>query len=167
MASSMESVSEQVRATLESLSAEGRQRFLNEKQKYAERQVGESPLLDQLCCLRVVMTELAEGQEQALTEFETTLERRMKMRGGWRKSVIRKVTGEYESPMPWMHPFKLAREGLQPLEQDWEAAIAKGETGERDWASIQQVLEEHRLELPLSEPPMLPEFMPGGVRVYK
>lgn len=167
MASSMESVSERVRAALESLGSEERQGFLDEKKKVLERQVGDSPLLDQLCLLRVVMKMLAEGQEQALTDFETTLEGKMKMRGGWRKSIIRKVPGEYESPMPWLHPFKLAREELQPLEQELEAAVAKGETEERDWASIQQVLEKHRLELPLSEPPLAPEFQPGGVRTYK
>ncbi len=124
MASSMESVSQRVRATLESLGSEERQQFLEEKKKVLEGKVGDSPLLDQLCCLRVVMTELAEGQEQALTEFETTLERRMKMRGGWRKSIIRKVTGEYESPMPWLHPIRLARAALDPVRDELEAAVA-------------------------------------------
>ena len=167
MASSMDSVSENTRATLESLSSEDQQLFLEERGKVLERGVGNSPLLDQLCCLRLIMTRLAEGHEVALKAFDETLGEKVKKRTGWRKSVIRKLSGEYESPMPWMHPFKLAREELQPLEERLEAAVGRGETEELDLSELQRVLERHHLELPLPSPFPPPPFPPGGVRTYK
>ena len=167
MASSMDSVSENTRATLESLSSEDQQLFLEERGKVRERGVGGSPLLDQLCCLRLIMTRLAEGHEVALNAFDETLGDKVKRRAGWRKSVIRKLSGEYESPMPWMHPFKLAREELQPLEERLEAAVGRGETEELDLSELQRVLERHHLELPLPSPFPPPPFPPGGVRTYK
>jgi hypothetical protein len=66
-----------------------------------------------------------------------------------------------------MHPFKLAREELQPLEQQLEAAVDRGETAELDPAELQRVLERHHLELPLPSPFPPPRFPPGGVRTYK
>ena len=167
MASSVDSVSENTRATLESLSSEDQQLFLEERGKVRERGVGDSPLLDQLCCLRLIMTRLAEGHEVALKAFDETLGEKVKKRTGWRKSVIRKLSGEYESPMPWMHPFKLAREELQPLEGRLEAAVGRGETEELDLGELQRVLERHHLELPLPSPFPPPPFPPGGVKTYK
>jgi hypothetical protein len=167
MASSMDSVSENTRATLESLSPEDQQLFLEERRKVLERGVGNSSLLDQLCCLRLIMTRLAEGHEVALNAFDQALGDKLKQRTGWRKSVIRKLSGEYESPMPWMHPFKLAREELQPLEERLEAAVGRGETEELDLSELQRVLERHHLELPLPSPFLPPPFPPGGVRTYK
>jgi hypothetical protein len=163
----MESVSEKVRAALGGLGADEQQLFLKEKSEALERKASDGPLLDQLCFLRLLMAMLAEGHKQAVTDFQATLDGKMKMRGGWRKSIMRKVPSEYESHMPWMHPYKLAREDLQPLEAELAAAVARGETEEKDWALVQQVLDRHRLELPLAVPPLLPEFQPGGVRVYK
>jgi hypothetical protein len=163
----MDSVSENTRATLESLSSEDQQLFLEERGKALERGVSESPLLDQLCCLRLIMTRLAEGHEVALNAFDESLGDKLKQRTGWRKSVIRKLSGEYESPMPWMHPFKLAREELQPLEERLEAAVGRGETEELDLSELQRVLERHHLELPLPSPFPPPPFPPGGVRTYK
>jgi hypothetical protein len=167
MASSMDSVSENTRAMLESLSSEDQQLFLEERGKARERGVGDSPLLDQLCCLRLIMTRLAEGHEVALKAFDETLGDKVKKRTGWRKSVLRKLSGEYESPMPWMHPFKLAREELQPLEERLEAAVGRGETEELDLSELRRVLERHHLELPLPSPFPPPPFPPGGVRIYK
>ena len=167
MASSMDSVSENTRATLESLSPEDQQLFLEERGKVLERGVGGSPLVDQLCCLRLIMTRLAEGHEVALNAFDASLGDKIKKRTGWRKSVILKLSGEYESPMPWMHPFKLAREELQPLEERLEAAVGRGETEELDLSELQRVLERHHLELPLPSPFPPPPFPPGGVRTYK
>ena len=167
MASSMDSVSENTRATLESLSSEDQQLFLEERGKVMERGVGGSPLVDQLCCLRLIMTRLAEGHQLALNAFDESLGDKVKKRTGWRKSVILKLSGEYESPMPWMHPFKLAREELQPLEERLEAAVDRGETEELDLSELQRVLERHHLELPLPSPFPPPPFPPGGVRTYK
>ena len=167
MASSMDSVSENTRAMLESLSSEDQQLFLEERGKVRERGVGGSPLLDQLCCLRLIMTRLAEGHEVALNAFDETLGDKVKRRAGWRKSGIRQLSGEYVSPMPWMHPFKLAREELQPLEERLEAAVGRGETEELDLSELQRVLERHHLELPLPSPFPPPPFPPGGVRTYK
>jgi len=167
MAASMKSVSEKVRATLGGLSSEEQQLFLKEKNEALEGKASDGPLLDQLCFVRLLMAMLAEGHKVAVTDFQATLDGKMHMRGGWRKSIMRKVPSEYESHMPWMHPYKLAREDLQPLEAQLAAAVAKGETEEKDWALIEQVLDRHRLDLPLSVPALLPEFQPGGIRVYK
>ena len=74
MAASIDSVSEAVRATLHTLSREDQSLFLEEKNSYLARRVGDSPLLDQLCCLRVVMTRLSEGYATALARFEEGIE---------------------------------------------------------------------------------------------
>lgn len=167
MASSMASVSENTRATLERLSSEDQQLFLEERGKLRERGADDSPLVDQLCCLRLIMTRLAEGHEVALRAFDETLGDKVEKRTGWRKSVLRKLSGEYESPMPWMHPFKLAREELQPLVERLEAAVDRGDTAELEPGELQRVLERHQLELPLPSPFPPPRFPPGGVRTYK
>jgi hypothetical protein len=167
MAASLESVSENVRARLEGLSAEDQQLFLEAKAKALETGASGGPLVDQLCFVRQLRATLAEAHKAAVTDFQATLDGKMRMRGGWRKSIMRKVPAEYESHMPWMHPYKLAGDELQPLEAELEAAVGRGETEEKDWALIEEVLDRHRLDLPLSEPPLPPEFQPGGVRVYK
>ena len=167
MAVSIDSVSDAVRATLQALGHQDQSLFLEEKNRYLEGPVGDSTLLDQLCCLRVVMTRLSEGYAAALGRFEERLEEKTEMPGGWRESVTRKLPGEFESPMPWLHPFKLAREELHPLEEEWEAALARGETEARDSARLQEVLDRHELQLPLPSPDIEPKFRPGAVRVYK
>ena len=167
MAASIDSVSAAVRATLQTLSRQDQSLFLEEKDRHLERPVDDSPLLDQLCCLRVVMTRLSEGYAAALRRFEEALAAKTEMPGGWRKSVTRKLPGEFESPMPWLHPFKLAREDLCPLEEEWEAALARGETEARDSARLQEVLDSHELQLPLPSPDIEPRFRPGAVRVYR
>ena len=167
MAASIGSVSEAVRATLHALSPEDQKLFLEAKDRCLAGRMGESPLLDQRCCLWVVMTRLAEGYATALARFEEGLEAKTRMPGGWRKSVTRKLPGEFESPMPWLHPFKLAREDLRPLEEELEAALARGETATRDLGRLREVLERHELQLPLPSPHIEPKFRPGAVRVYK
>jgi hypothetical protein len=161
MASSMDSVCESVRVTLERLAAEDQRLFLEEKERCVEERLPDSPLLDQLCCLRLVMTRLSEGYARALAAFEDNLERRSKMGEGWRRSTARKVAGEYESPMPWVHPFRLAREELEPLEEELQAAVATGETEQRDPGRLLEVLEKHELGLPLPSPHVQPRFRPG------
>jgi hypothetical protein len=167
MADSIDAVSEAARAVLRTLSREDQSLFLREKDEYLARRVGDSPLLDQRCCLRVVMTRLREGYTAALARFEAELEAKSEMRGGWRDSVTRKLPGEFESPMPWLHPFKLAREDLEPLEEELEAALAMGKTELRGFGRLREVLERHELQLPLPSPHVGPKFLPGEVRVFK
>jgi hypothetical protein len=167
MADSIDAVSEAVRAVLRTLSHEDQSLFLREKAEHLARPVGDSPLLDQLCCLRVVVARLREGYTAALARFEAGLEAKSEMRGGWRASVIRKLPGEFESPMPWLHPFKLAREDLEPLEKELEAALASGKTELRDFGRLREVLERYELKLPLPSPRVEPKFRPGAVRVFK
>ena len=100
MTSRVDSESEVVRAMLASASSEDRKLFLEERRRSLEDQRAESPLLDQLCLLRVVLARLSEGYATALSKFEETLEQKTRMRGGWRKSILYKVTSEFESPMP-------------------------------------------------------------------
>jgi hypothetical protein len=113
------------------------------------------------------MTRLSEGYRAALTRFQAELEAKTERRESWRASVTRKLPDEFESPMPWLHPFKLAREGLQPLAEELEAAIERGETEARDPGRLGEVLERHELSLPLPSPHFEPKFRPGAVRVYK
>lgn len=167
MVSSMDSVSEKVGEALGNLSSEDQGLFLEEKDKYVKRQINDSPLLDQLCWMRLIMTRLSEGHAKALTDFEEKLEARSKMLEGWRKSVTTKTASEYESPMPWLHPFKLARDELQPLEEELETAVTKGETGEKDLGKLQEVLDKYGLQLPLRSPSLKPKYPPRPVRVYK
>jgi hypothetical protein len=61
--------------------------------------------------------------------------------------------------MQWLDPH--------PLEEEWEAALARGETEARDSAKLQEVLDRHELQLPLPSPDIEPKFRPGAIRVYK
>jgi hypothetical protein len=151
---------------LTSVGSEDQQRFLEERRRLLEDQCAEGPLLDQLCLLRVVMARLSEGYARSLRDFEAMLEQRIGMRPGWRKSLARKVAGEYESPMPWLHPFRLAREALDPLRNELETAVAKGESRERHPERLREVLAEHGLALPLPSPLVPPRFPPGNVQVW-
>lgn len=161
MTAPLDSVVESVRATLSMLDSEDQQLFFDERGRCAEKKLGEGPLLDQLCCLRVVRVRLAQGYARALADFEERLERRSRMRQGWRKSTVRKVSGEYESPMPWLHPFRLADEDLEPLERELHEAVAAGETAVRAPERMLEVLERHELGLPLPTPIFQPRFRPG------
>jgi len=167
MVASIDSVSEAVRAVLQALSHEDQHLFVEEKDRYLARPVDDSPLLDQLCCLRVVTTRLSEGYAVALRRFEEGIAAKTEMPGGWRESVTLKRPGEFESPMPWLHPFKLAREDLKPLEEEWQAALARGENEARDPARLQELLDRHGLALPLPSPHFEPKFRPGAIRVFK
>ena len=167
MAASIDSVSDAVRPILQALSHEDQHLFLEEKDRYLARRVVDSPLLDQLCCLRVVMTRLSEGYAAALRRFQEGLAAKTEMRGSWRESVTLKRPGEFESPMPWLHPFKLARGDLEPLEEEWLAALARGETEAADPARLQEVLDRHELQLPLPSPHFDPKWRPGAIRVFK
>ena len=166
MTTSMDSISEIIRTDLSSLSSEDQQFFLEEKDRHLEGQVKDSSLLDQLCWLYLIRTRLSEGYKKTLNTYKEKLEGRTRMMGGWRKSPTLKAESEYESPMPWLHPFKLAGEELQPLEDELKAAVAEGETDEKDLGKLQEVLTKYKLRLPLPAPSLKPKYTPDSVRVY-
>lgn len=152
-----------VRETLTRLDADDRQRFAEEKERSLhEEGLPDGEALEELCCLRVILRGLSEGYDRALARFESRLDERSEMRQGWRKATVRKVSGEYESPMPWLHPFRLAREELEPLEVELREAIARGGASPRALARIEEVLAKHELALPLPDPEVQPRFPPGA-----
>ncbi len=167
MTSSMDSISEKLGSKLDNLSPEDNRLFFEEKDKYLKRQIIDSPLLDQLCCVHLIITRLSEGYERALTEFEGRLEARTTLLEGWRKSLTTKEMEEFESPMPWLHPFKLATEELKPLSDALETAVMRGETEEKDLGKLQEVMGKYKLQFPLPSHIMKPRYPPRSVRVYK
>ena len=54
--------------------------------------------------------------------------------------------------MPWLHPFRLAREELVALQDEIAEAVARGETRNRHPERLGEVLAEHGLALPLPLP---------------
>lgn len=162
MATSLESVCESVRATLGELGEADGRLFLEERERCRAEGLTAGPLLDQLCCVRRIRSRLAEGYAEALARFEERLEQRSSMAEGWRKSTARKAPAEYESPMPWMHPFRLAGEDLESLEAELHDAVARGETKERALGRLRAVLEQHEISLPLPSPHVGPRFPPGA-----
>lgn len=167
MTSSIDSISEIIRTALSSFSSKDQEFFLKEKNIHLERQIKDSSLLDQLCWVRLIRTRLSEGYKKTLNTYKEKLKGRTGMMGGWRKSPTMKATSEYESPMPWLHPFKLAGEELQPLEDELKAAVVEGETYEKDLGKLQEVLDKYKLQLPLPSPSLKPKYTPRPVRVYK
>jgi len=158
----LESIDQSVRAALEALGPGERGRFVEERERSLAEGLRAGPLLDQLCCVRLVMSRLQEGYTRALADFEERLDRRAAMGEGWRRSTARKVKGEYESPMPWLHPFRLAREDLEPLEAELQRAVVEGSRNGPDPARLGEVLARHGLGLPLPSPLMGPRFPPGA-----
>jgi hypothetical protein len=162
MTSSIDEVCAPVRDLLADLSSEDQRLFLEEQDLCLSQRANDGQLLDQLCCLRVVLTRLSQGYALALARFEEGLEAKASMSGGWRNSVTRKTADEYESPMPWLHPFKLARDELEPLERRLQEALASGEPAATDPGLLREVLDKYDLKLPLSSPIMEPKFGPGA-----
>lgn len=167
MTSSKDSISEKGGYKPDNLSSEDQRLFLQEKDKYVKRQINDSPLLDQLCLLHLIIAQLSEGYTKALADFEEKLGGRTKMLEGWRQSKIKKVAAEFESPMPWLHPFKLAAEELQLLQEELEAAVMKGETEEKGLGKLREVMDKYQLQLPLPSHLIQPRYLPRSVRVYK
>ena len=162
VASSLDDLrSDAVRATLADLGREDRKLFLEERQRFLAERQPESPLLDRLCLLRVITARLAEGYADALASFESTLERRIRMRPGWRRTLRRKTVDEYESPMPWLHPFRLAREELVAVQDEIAADVARGETRDRRPERLGELLAKHGLALPLPSPLARSSSAPG------
>ena len=94
------------------------------------------------------------------------LAERANMPGGWRASRTIKAPGEFESPMPWMHPCKLAGDALRSLEYELDEAVSSGETQAIDMARLGEVLDRYGLRLPLSSAPSPPKFPPRSLRRY-
>lgn len=166
MATTIDSVSENVRASLEKLNSTDQSLFLAEKERVMEQPVSDSPLLDQLCWVRLIRMMLSEGHSKTLTEFENKLKQRTKMVRVWRKSPTIKSASEYEGPMPWLYPFKLAGEALKPLEESLEAAVTSGQTEEKDLTILQEVLDKYKINLPLQPQSTTPRFPPRPLRAY-
>lgn len=166
MTSSKDSKSKKASYELGNLSSEEQRRFQEEKDSYVKRQITDSPLLDQVCLLRLIIAQLSGGYAKALTDFEEKLGTRVRMLDGWRQSKIKKAS-EFESPMPWLHPFKLAAEELQRLQEELEAAVMKGETEEKDLGRLREVMDKYQLQLPLPSHLIRPRYLPRSVRVYK
>jgi hypothetical protein len=167
MTSSMDQVSEKLGLKVDNLDPEDRRLFFENKDEYLKHQIIDSPLLDQLCSVHLIMTRLSEGYERALAEFEERLEERTASPEGWRKSLTSKTLEELESPMPWLHPFKLAKEELKPLSEALETAVLGGETEEKELGMLQEVMGKYRLQFPLPSHIMKPRYPPRGVRVYR
>jgi hypothetical protein len=163
----MDSVSGKLGLKLDNLDPDDHRLFCEMKDEYLKRQIIDSRLLDQLCSVLVIMTRLSEGYERALTEFEERLEARTALLEGWRKSLTSKSMEEFESPMPWLHPFKLAQEELKPLSEALETAVLGGETEEKDLGMLQDVMGKYKLRFPLPSHIMKPRYPPRNVRVYK
>ncbi len=166
MASTIDSVSESVRASLEDVSATDRDLFLAEKERAMKQQIIDSPLLDQLCWVRLIRLMLSEGHSKLLAEYEDKLKERTEMVRGWRKSPTTKSASEYEGPMPWLHPFKLAGEALEPLEESLETAVTSGQTEEGDLEALKEVLDRYKINLPLQLQAATPRFPPRPLRIY-
>jgi len=167
MVSSIDSVSESIRELLVKLSEEQQNSFLDDKAAFMQRQINDSPALDQLCWVRLIRVLLAETLARDLARYTERLESRMSMPGGWRESRTIKSSAEFESPMPWLHPYKLAGEALQPLEEKLETAATSGENQEVDLTKLGKVLEKYDIRLPLAESFYKPKFQPRSLRIYK
>ncbi len=149
MTLSMNSVSENMQDKLKNLDPGDQKLFLAKKEKYIKRNINDSPLLDQLCYVHLIITRLSEGYSKALAGFEGKLDSQLSALESWRDSFSIKMDGEYESPMPWLHPLKLAGSELKPLEEELEADVLKGETQERDLKKLYKTMDQYQLRLPL------------------
>lgn len=167
MTSPKDPISEKTGYERDDLSSADQRLFLEEKDKYVKRQVADSPLLDQVCLVHVIVARLSEGYRKALADFEERLNARITMLEGWRQSVTKKTAGELESPMPWLHPFRVAAEELRPLQEELEAAVMKGETEEKDLGKLREVMDRHQLQWPLPSHVGQPRYLARSVRVYK
>ncbi|MEE8399476.1 MAG: hypothetical protein V3S89_10755 [Desulfobacterales bacterium] len=160
MTTTIDSVSESVKTSLEKLSSVNQKLFLAEKERSLKQPISNSPLLDQLCWVKLIRIMLADGHSMRLTEFKNDLKERSKRVMSWRKSPTIKTDGEFEGPMPWLHPFKLAGEALWPLEISLEEAVTSGQTEEEDLTALQEVLHRHNIDLPLQPQSTTPRFPP-------
>ena len=167
MASTIDSVSESIRKLLVDLGEEDLRLFLDDKATYIQRHSSDSPMLDQLCWVRLIRVRLAEAFSVALSNYKERLKGRTSMPGGWRKSPTTKTPSEFESPMPWLHPYKLAGEALRPLEEALETAVTSGETAIQDLSILENVCRQYDIQLPLSSQTSNPSFPPRSLRMYR
>lgn len=167
MTPAIDSISEDIQRRLADLSEEDLRLFLDDKAAYIQRHIDDSPLLDQLCWVRLIQTRLAGAFSKVLSNYKERLEGRTSMVGGWRKSPTTKAPSEFESPMPWLHPYKLAGEALQPLTEALETAVSSGETAALDLKLLEDVCNRYDIQLPLSPLPLKPSFPPRPLRMYQ
>ena len=159
--------SEDIRSALIRLSREDQQLFSDTREKYAKNVIGDGPLLDQICWLRLIMIRLRENFSSALSAYEEGLKDRINKPGGWRKLRTIKLSGEFESPMPWLHPFKLAANGIQSLEEELVSAVSGGETEEKDMKRLQEIFNQYNLQFPIQPVSLKPDYMPRPTRIFK
>lgn len=166
MGSTIDSSSESIGKSLKNLSEDDRRLFLEYKKTIMGNQVADSPLLDQLCWVRLVRTRLLDNYTIALSASKEKLKERIDMPGGWRESRTVKTASEFESPMPWLHPFKLAAEELKSFEEGLNAAVSSGETEEKDATMLQEVLDKYDIRFPITSSHLSPKFPPRSLRIF-
>ena len=152
---------------LDSLSSDDKKLFLDLKSEWQKKQIQESPLLDQLCWVQLIRRQLTDRFAKALSSHKEKLEKRVKMPSRWRKSPTIKSPEEFEGPMPWLHPYKMAGQALAPLEKELTAAVGSGDTKAKDIAMLKEVLSKHNLQYPLASEAPVPRFPPRSLRLYK
>ena len=167
MSSTIPSASEHIQTTLHKLNPEDQQLFSETKENYTKRQIVDSPLLDQLCWIQLINARLKEHYSTVLSSYTERLKNRIDMPGGWRKLRTIKSSGEFESPMPWLHPFKLTADALQPLEEELEPAVSAGETKEKDLKKLQDLFDKYNLQFPLEPLSLKPKYPPRPTRIFK
>lgn len=166
MTGGIESLSD-VGKMLGQLSSNDQERFEQYKDAMRKKQINESPLLDQLCWVRLMRSQLSDSYAKALSGYEERLAKRAEMPGRWRKSPTMKSPDEFESPVPWLHPFKLAGEALAPLEEELEKAVASGDTEAKDTARLGEILDTHGIRFPISSNEPISRFPPRPLRIHK
>lgn len=152
---------------LDDLSSDDKQLFQDIKSEWQKKQIKESPLLDQLCWVQLIRRRLSDSFAKALLSQREKLEKRAKMPSRWRESPTIKSPEEFEGPMPWLHPYKMAGEALAPLEQELKTAINSGDTNANDISMLGEVLSKHNLKFPLASDEPIPRFPPRSLRFYK
>ena len=166
MASGNESRSD-INKMMGELSSDDQRLFRQYRDELLKEQIKESPLLDQLCWVKLVRSRLSDSYAKVLSAYQEKLAQRTMMPGSWRKSRTIKSPGEFESPMPWLHPFKMAGEALAPLEEELDRAVASGDRSARDMTKLGEVLEEHNIQFPISSQEPAPKFPPRSLRTFQ
>lgn len=167
MSSTIPSESEHIQTILNKLNPEDQQLFSETKENYTKRAIADSPLLDQLCWIQLISARLKEHYSTVLSSYEERLKNRIDMPEGWRKLKTIKSPSEFESPMPWLHPFKLTADAIKPLEEELETAVSAGETKEKDLKNLQDLFDKYNLQFPLESLSLKPKYPPRPTRVFK
>jgi hypothetical protein len=167
MPSTIPLLSEHIKTALINLSPEDQRFFSETKENYTKREMADSPLLDQLCWVLLIEIRLKENFSKVLSTYTERLKSRIDMPDGWRKSTTIKSYSELESPMPWLHPFKLAADDIQSLEEELVSAVSARETAEKDLKILQEIFDQYNLQFPLQPISLKPEYLPRPTRIFK